>query len=118
MSSNQNIVEFSVSPVDHVCDLHGDPCHPDLVLFFNGNQWMVIEELLAAFRQEHPDIKNIFYETLPPGILAHQIRHGTLRIGELIISTPPGIFTAGREEMEASLRRASSTATIFTPKTV
>ena len=96
--------EFSVPSVDIVRDLHGDPCDPDLVLFFNGNQWMVLEELLAAFRAAHPRIRWIFYETLPPGVLAEQIRRGGLRMEELIVTTPPDVFTAGREEMEALLR--------------
>ena len=102
---NKKAVEFSVPSVDFVCDLHGDPCNPDLALFFNGNQWMVIEELLAAFRRFYPDIRHIFYETLPPGVLADQIKQETLRIGKLIISTPPDVYTAGREEMEALLRQ-------------
>ena len=38
-----------------------------------------LSELLAAFCQEHPEVKNIFYETIPPGILLQQIHHGALR---------------------------------------
>ncbi len=103
-TQNNKAVEFSVAPVDVVCDLHGDPCNPDLILFFNGNQWMVVEELLAAFRQFYPEIRHIFYETLPPGVLANQIKKGALRMGELLITTPPDVYTAGREEMETLLR--------------
>lgn len=95
---------FSVPAVDIVRDLHGDPCGADLVLFFNGNQWMVIEELLAAFREAHPQVRRIYYETLPPGVLAEQIRCGALQMGTLSITAAPDVFTAGREEMEA-LRR-------------
>lgn len=103
-TDDKKAVEFSVPSVDFVCDLHGDPCNPDLSLFFNGNQWMVVEELLAEFRQLHPDIQHIFYETLPPGVLAGQMKQGALRVGKLIIRTPPDIYTAGREEMEDLLR--------------
>lgn len=103
-TQKEKAVEFSVASVDVVCDLHGDPCNPDLTLFFNGNQWMVVEELLAAFRRLYPDIRHIFYETLPPGVLADQIKQGALRMEELIINTPPDVYTAGREEMEALLR--------------
>lgn len=101
---NRKAVEFSVVSVDVVHDLHGDPCNPDLTLFFNGNQWMVVEELLAAFRQRHPEIRHIFYETLPPGVLAEQIKQGALQMEELLITTPPDVYTAGRQEMEALLR--------------
>ncbi len=104
-AEGKKIVNFSVPPVDYVCDLHGDPCNPDFTLFFNGNQWMVVEELLATFRQLYPDIQHIFHETLPPGVLADQIKLGRLRVGKLIISTPPDVYTAGREEMEALLRQ-------------
>ncbi len=104
-TEGKTAVEFSVPSVDFVCDLHGDPCNPDLSLFFNGNQWMVVEELLAAFRRLYPDIRHIFYETLPPGVLADQIKQGALRVGKLIISTPPDVYTAGREEMEDLLRQ-------------
>ncbi len=97
-------IELTAPPVDKVLDLHGDPLRADLVVFLNGNQWMVMEDLLVAFHQEHPEVKNIFYETLPPGILLQQIRCGTLRMGELIISVPPDVYTAGREEMESLLK--------------
>ncbi len=66
---------LTVPPVDNVLDLHGDPCSADLIVFLNGNQWMVMEDILNAFRQRHPDFGNIFYETLPPGSLAEQMRH-------------------------------------------
>ncbi|VAW37087.1 putative sulfate-binding protein [hydrothermal vent metagenome] len=101
---NSKAVDFSVASVDVVCDLHGNPCNPDLTLFFNGNQWMVVEELLTAFRRLYPEIQHIFYETLPPGLLAEQIKQGALRMEELIINTPPDVYTAGREEMEDMLR--------------
>jgi len=103
-AQNKKAVAFSVASVDIVCDLHGDPCNSDLTLFFNGNQWMVVEELLAAFRRLYPEIQHIFYETLPPGVLADQIKQGALRMEELLITTPPDVYTAGREEMEALLR--------------
>jgi ABC-type molybdate transport system substrate-binding protein len=100
-SGDQKAVSFSVPSVDYICDLHHDPCNPDLSLFLNGNQWMVVEELLSAFCKLYPHIKHIFYETLPPGVLAEQIRQGALHVGKLKISTPPDIYTAGREDMEA-----------------
>ncbi|MDI6727609.1 MAG: substrate-binding domain-containing protein [Thermodesulfovibrionales bacterium] len=97
-------IELTVPPVDNVLDLHGDPLRADLVIFLNGNQWMVMDELLAAFYQEHPEVKHIFYETIPPGILLQQIHYGAIKMGELVISVSPDIYTAGREEMEELLR--------------
>ncbi len=95
--------DFTIPPHDNMEDFHGDLNNPDIVIFLNGNQWMIMKELLAAFQQEHPEIKNIFYETIPPGILLKQIRHGALKVGELVISVPPDIYTAGREEMDSLL---------------
>ncbi|GEM_PF-4987766 len=97
-------IELTVPPVDNVLDLHGDPLRAGLVIFLNANQWMVMEKLFAAFSQKHPEIKHIFYETIPPGILLQQIRCGAIRVGELIISVPPDIYTAGWEEMESLLK--------------
>ncbi len=92
-------VEFSAPDVDEVVDLHGDPIAPDLVLFVAGNQWFVMPELLQAFQAEHPEVKTIFYETLPPGILAKQLVAGTLALGNLRISVQPDVYMAGRGNM-------------------
>lgn len=102
-NNNTGVIGLTVPPVDNVMDLHGNPCSADLVVFLNGNQWMVMEDILNAFRQMHPEFGNIFYETLPPGILAEQIRCGTLRMGDLILRVSPDIYTAGREEMDSLL---------------
>jgi hypothetical protein len=48
----------------------------DLVLFMAGNQFMVMDELLDVFRQEHKGIEKIFCETLPPGLELRQILAG------------------------------------------
>ena len=61
---------FTVPGVDNVPDLFGDINDPQLVVFFAGNQFMCIDDLMAAFRKGHPQYKRIFAETLPPGILA------------------------------------------------
>ncbi len=37
-------LDLSLPPVDTVFDLHGDPTVADLVILFNGNQFMVVEE--------------------------------------------------------------------------
>ncbi len=48
----------------------------DLNVFFAGNQYPVVPELLEKFGEEHPEAGKVFYETLPPGLLAEQIRTG------------------------------------------
>lgn len=67
-----------VIPADRADDLHNlDIAHSaDLVLFMAGNQFMVMKEIVAAFKKEYPDIQKIFYETLPPGLELKQILSG------------------------------------------
>jgi len=88
---------FQVPDVDNVPDLHGNPCDARLVLFIGGNQFFVLPRLIAAFEQQHPELKgHIFYETLPPGILRRQIAHDdTLTLGNLTLRVHPDVYEAG-----------------------
>lgn len=91
---------FTVPDIDNVPDLYGDINDPQLVLFMGGNQFMVVDELLAAFRQRHPQYERIFVETLPPGILAQQIKTGSLVVGNMRIALRPDVYLAGKTQME------------------
>jgi ABC-type molybdate transport system substrate-binding protein len=88
---------FQVPDIDNVPDLHGNPCNARLVLFIGGNQFFVLPKLIAAFEQQHPELKGrIYYETLPPGILRRQIAHGdTLTLGNLSLRVQPDVYEAG-----------------------
>ena len=90
---------FTVFGVDNVPDLHGNPVRSQLTLFVAGNQFMVFPELLRAFRKEHPEIRHIFYETLPPGILAKQISERGLTIGNLHLTLRPDVYESGLKRM-------------------
>lgn len=92
----QSAVQFTVPGVDNVPDLYGDINDPQLVIFFAGNQFMCIDELIAVFKNKYPRYQRIFAETLPPGILAKQIIGGSLTIGNLRIDLKPDIYTAGK----------------------
>ena len=70
----------------------------DLVLFMAGNQFMVMEELLALFQEYHPDIKKIFYETLPPGLELKQILAGGARCGGRTIMGTPDVYSSVTED--------------------
>lgn len=89
-------VHFQVPPVDAIADLHGDIVDPQLVVFFAGNQFMVVHDLVAAFKRAHPRYQRIYVETLPPGILAQQVQTGSLVMGNLRIELAPDVFTAGK----------------------
>jgi len=67
------------------------------VLFFAGNQFMVVHDLLEAFKQMHPQYQRIYAETLPPGILVKQIESGSLVMGNLRITLKPDVYTAGKD---------------------
>jgi len=93
-------VMFTVPGVDNVPDLYGDINDPQLVIFFAGNQYMCIDDLLAAFKQAYPQYQRIFAETLPPGILAKQITGGSITIGNLRIDLKPDVYTAGKSRTD------------------
>jgi molybdate transport system substrate-binding protein len=93
-------LNFTINQIDNVPDLHGDIIDPQLVVFFAGNQFMATRELMAAFRQEHPEVQRIYWETLPPGILAKQIEQGAVIIGNLRIAIKPDIYTAGNRRIQ------------------
>ena len=88
-------MQFSVPPFDAIADLHGDVVDPQLTVFFAGNQFMVVHDLVAAFKQAYPQYRRVFVETLPPGILARQIESGVLVMGNLRLALKPDVYTAG-----------------------
>lgn len=79
------MARFSAAPFDMVQDLCGDPAS-DLVVFMAGNQFMMLPDLVDGFTAAHPSVGSVFYETLPPGIVAEQFRRGGLRLGSLELS--------------------------------
>ncbi len=96
----QSKVMFTVPGVDNVPDLYGDINDPQLVVFFAGNQFMCIDDLIAGFKKEYPQYQRIFAETLPPGILAKQIEGGSITIGNMRITLSPDVYTAGKTRMD------------------
>jgi ABC-type molybdate transport system substrate-binding protein len=69
----------------------------ELILFMAGNQFMVMDELIQAFQDEHP-VKKIFYETLPPGLMLKQILAGGAIFGDKIIPGKPDVYASVSEE--------------------
>lgn len=105
----QSAVIFTVPGVDNVPDLFGNINDPQLVIFFAGNQFMVIDELIDAFKKKYPAYKRVFAETLPPGILAKQIEGGSVTIGNLKIELKPDIYTAGKNAIDTKASWFSKT---------
>lgn len=98
-------VDITVPGIDNVPDLHGDVNDPQLVIFFAGNQYMLVNELLTEFQKSYPEYRRVFAETLPPGILARQIGDGALVIGNVRINLKPDIFTAGHGRLRSLQKR-------------
>lgn len=93
-------VGLTVPPMNDVVDLHGDPLTADLVLFMNGNQFMVMDELIEAFELTNPDVHDVFFETIPPGKLLEQARAGVLQMGALRLSVKPDVLAAGPRALQ------------------
>jgi len=91
---------FTIPGIDNVPDLYGDINDPQLVIFFAGNQYMVVHDLLRAFQAVHPEVERIFVETLPPGILVEQIEQGALIVGNMRVSLRADIYAAGRARID------------------
>lgn len=89
---------FEVPESNYVLDFHGNPQAADLVIFMAGNQYMVIPELVRAFRERHPDVRHIFYATTPPGVLISAMDSKRLVLGNFWLDlhhTWPDIFLTG-----------------------
>jgi len=90
---------FSAPEIDVVSDLYGEATDPQLTVFFAGNQYMVVPDLLQAFRLAHPEYTRIFVETLPPGVLIDQVAQGALIMGNLRLTLKPDIYTEGSKRL-------------------
>lgn len=101
---------FTVPGIDILADLHGDIVDPQLSVFYGGNQFMVLPDLLRAFRERHPEHARVFVETLPPGVLADQIEQGAVVIGNLRIAVAPDVYIAGRDRIERMQRETGRIA--------
>ena len=89
-----------VIPADRIDDLHHLEIadEADLVLFMAGNQFMVMKELIRAFRKAYPEVKKIYYETLPPGLELKQILAGGAYFADKRIQVYPDIYTSVSEQ--------------------
>ncbi len=106
---------FHVADVDNVPDLHGNPCDARLVLFIGGNQFFVLPQLITAFEARHPELEGqIFYETLPPGILRKQMAAGNaITLGNLTVQVQPDVYEAGARVLD-SMEQAGEVTSVVT----
>ena len=121
-------VDVTVPDVDNLPDLHGNLTHPRLVLYVGGNYFFAMAPLVNAFEKKYPQIRGeIFYETLPPGLLANQIaKKGRLTIGNATMTIPGDVYAAGLRKVRSLVGRnllvgkpvayATNDLTIMVPK--
>ncbi|MGA8280350.1 MAG: substrate-binding domain-containing protein, partial [Desulfobacterales bacterium] len=57
-----------------------------------------MDDLVSAFRQTHPEIGTIFYETLPPGMELKQILAGGAVFRDRVLRVTPDIYSAVSEK--------------------
>ncbi|OEU50636.1 MAG: molybdenum ABC transporter substrate-binding protein [Desulfobacterales bacterium C00003060] len=107
MVEYQEKSDFPVIPSDREDDLHNLDFadSADLVLFVAGNQFMVMDELIRVFQEEHSDVKTIFYETLPPGLELKQILAGGAVFQNRVIDVIPDIYASVTEKAMDRLER-------------
>lgn len=88
--------DLPVIPPDRGDDLHNLEVaeDADLVLFMAGNQFMAMDEIVAAFQQRCPEVEKIFYETLPPGLELKQIISGGASFRDTVLNVYPDIYTS------------------------
>lgn len=103
---------YETPKANYITDLHGSPSDADLVIFMAGNQYMVLPELIAAFRaweEANADtllgkrVEHVFYATTPPGALINAMDSGKLVLGNMWIDTDqvwPDLFLTGPRQQK------------------
>lgn len=88
--------DFPVIPSERGDDLHNLELaeQADLVLFMAGNQFMAMKEIIAAFQDNCPHVRRVFYETLPPGLELRQILAGGAMYRDRLISIPADVYSS------------------------
>lgn len=124
----QRGLEFTVPEVDNLPDFHGDPTHPALTVLVGGNYYFAMAPLVAAFVDRHPELRDkIYYETIPPGLVARQIQNGgTITVGNMTWTVKADVYAAGLRAVKAMSEQGyiqgpvvpyvTNTLTIMLPK--
>jgi molybdenum ABC transporter molybdate-binding protein len=121
-------MDFTVPEVDNLPDFHGNPMNPKLAVFVGGNYFFAMAPLVAEFEKQNPEYKGkIYYETIPPGLVAKQIMMGgTITVGNMTWTVQADVYAAGLKRVESMLKEgyvngpivtyATNTLTIMVPK--
>jgi ABC-type molybdate transport system substrate-binding protein len=108
--------EFTVPPVDVLSDFHGSLDHPELVLYVSGNYFFAMAPLVQAFGDAYPQYRGqVYYETLPPGLLLKQMdAGGTVTSGNMTWTVKPDVFLAERAASNDLVQKGRLVAPVAT----
>ncbi len=101
-----------------VFDFHGDPCQAELTIIMEGNQFMVIPDLLEAFSAHLGRQVECFYVTLPPPRFRGVLYGEPITVGNLVLTIRPQIVMAPPEFMAKVSERISAPKTFMKNKGV
>lgn len=90
-------VELTVVEADNLADFHGDLTQAELVLYVAGNSFFAMAPLMHAFESQYPRYRGkVYFETLPPGVLARQLANGgTVSVGNMTWTVKADAYMAG-----------------------
>ncbi len=97
--------EYPVIPTERGDDLHNleNADSADLIVFMAGNQFMLMPEMIAAFKEAHPEVGSIFYETLPPGLELKQILAGGMAYNGRTYRIQANVYSSVSEQAMQTL---------------
>ena len=101
-------ISMPTIPDGRADDLHGpeDAIGSDLNLFMAGNQFMVMPELLEAFKEVCPQVHTVYYQTLPPGLQLKQVLAGGALFRGKTLQAMADVYTGVSREGIKALERA------------
>jgi len=98
-------LSFTEPDADNLADFHGDPIHPSLVLYVGGNYFFAMAPLVQAFETHYPQYKGqVYWETIPPGLLVRQMENGgTVTVGNMTWTVPADVYLAGLKAVQKQI---------------
>ncbi|MFP3982885.1 MAG: molybdate ABC transporter substrate-binding protein [Desulfurivibrionaceae bacterium] len=105
---DREITEYPEIPENRSDDLHNSELldKADLILFMAGNQFMLMPEMINAFQARYPEVENIYYQTLPPGLEFQEILAGGARFRGRSFRIEPDIYSSvSAQAMESLVKK-------------
>lgn len=98
-------LELTVPQADDLADFHGNPFGARLVIYVGGNYFFAMAPLVRAFEARHPHYRGrLYWETLPPGLLAQQMHAGgTVTVGNMTWTVKPDVYLAGLKRVQQEI---------------